>query len=231
MKRTLPCLLLTLFAGACASGPRPVYERGWIGGELLPVVDADDWRAPHSPDAAWSPVSGLPQGVIADGAVLVTGLADDAPLARAGVRPGDLVVACDGVAVTDPLAFREHVEALTPGGVARLRVWQGGAVREVDVVVGRERFERIGTLGLGIGFPFWSPTFDIWPFDDGIDVLGIVVLKSDCRRHESAGPRGDYLRAVHGDDTPVTPLQETFTFRVLPITVARGVRVLGECAD
>jgi S1-C subfamily serine protease len=73
----------------------------------------------------------------AAGGVLVEALVDDGPAAEAGLRPGDLITAVDGVAVTTPAALRARITARRPGDVVTL-AWTdaGGVARTARVTLG-----------------------------------------------------------------------------------------------
>ncbi len=233
MRLCLPVLVLAaaLSLGACASGPRPVLERGWVGGDLLAVRDGNHWLGPWSPDVAYEPVVAMPADAAATTGLLVREAHRDTPLGRAGIVPGDLLLAADGAAVGDALEFRESMDERAVGSVLPLRVWRSGAVRDVDVVVGRERYQREGRLAIGLGFPFWTAVLDIWPFDDGIDVLGIVTMKVLPARRDAVNVRGEYIGTVKPDAERILPPQEQTVFRVFPITVGKSTLVLEQTAD
>jgi len=95
--------------------------RGWIGVELQELTPAL---------AESFGLEGRSGAVIAS--VLPGGPAD-----RAGVRPGDVLLAIDGRAVSGPPAVLNLVAGLAPGASATLRLWRKGAMREVAVTVGR----------------------------------------------------------------------------------------------
>ena len=224
-------LLAAALTTACASGPRPVHERGWVGGDLLAVVDGNDWLGPWHPGVAYEPVVGMPQGVAGRRALLVREAHADTPLGRAGLLPGDLLLEIVGEEVGSALELHERVEDIAPGVVVTARVWSAGEVRDVPVTVGRERYERVGSLAIGIGFPFWSPVLDVWPFDDGIDILGLLVLKHDPVRRQAVDVRGAYLARVAPDAPRILPPQEQTVFRVFPVTIGRAVHVVEQSAD
>ncbi|MDJ0976179.1 MAG: PDZ domain-containing protein [Planctomycetota bacterium] len=169
-------------------------------------------------------VTGMPQDVDAQRALLLTHVPPSSPLAQAGLQASDLVLAVDGTPVADTTRFRERIEARTPGETTTLDVWRDGRRMRVPVVVGRETYERIATFGLVVPIPT-NLRLDLWPFDDGIDVLGLVTARRDARRHDLEVPERTYLRtAVPGQEALATR-QEMVDVRVFPIAVGTGVRV------
>lgn len=69
-----------------------------------------------------------------DGA-LVGMVPPDGPGAKAGIRPGDVILALNGEAVTDSRTLPPKVAALKPGSEARLTLWREGQSIEVKVTV------------------------------------------------------------------------------------------------
>ncbi len=95
--------------------------RGWIGVELQPVT----------PALAESFKLGTLEGVIING-VLSGGPAD-----KAGVKPGDVLVAIDGKPVVDPRSVLNLVTGIVPGSAARMKFKRKGQDIELAVSVGR----------------------------------------------------------------------------------------------
>src|SRR5687768_7534820 len=105
----LAVCLATLGTTAC-SGPR-CRQRGWVGGDFERVHACGGWLEPEPPACTTKKVIGMPARVSARSGLLLLRASPTSPLARAGLREGDLVVAVDGRPVEDPLAFRRGVEA------------------------------------------------------------------------------------------------------------------------
>lgn len=66
---------------------------------------------------------------------LVTEVADRSPAARAGVRPGDVIVRFDGSAVENPAKLSKAVAMTTPGHRGRLVVWRDSRYLELPIEV------------------------------------------------------------------------------------------------
>ncbi len=228
----LAATLLTLTACASAAD-KPRHTRGWIGGQMS-IATNDVWTALSADGGAGhGAIYGLPEGLF-DGqsegqlegtALLVETAHPMTPLGVAGIAPGDLILSMDGAETTDPLELREAIEGTDPGSVATLRIWRDGETYEMPVTVGTETYFRQGTLRFGIGLPLGGATLDLWPFDDGIDILSVVRAKWGETRHELHTVRGDYVRKVHGDDvSPLAP-QETIDIFIGVLGVGSVVRV------
>lgn len=223
MHRLLGSLcVLTLLAG-CAS--KPCHERGWIGGTTKPVQRSAFLRC--APNYTAADVLGMPADVPEQAGLLVTDVPSGSPLARAGLSEGDLILGVDGVSVAEPVAFRECVESRVPGDTTTLDVWRGGQRLRVPVVVGRERYQRSGTVAFYL-LAWPSSELDLWPLDDGINVLGLVTAKRSCVRHDLETTERAYLRAAVPCEPPLARHQESVRVAVLPLMVGTHVEVLSQ---
>lgn len=198
MRVTPAWIALALALAGCASG-RTQHERGWLGGRFADV-DAAGILRPVPSLAADGSVVGVPQDVAQDGAALLIGAWPGTPAAAAGLAAGDLVVAVDGAPVTSSAALRAAFAAKAPGSTATVSFRRGAAAQTAEVAVGRETWERVGTIRLGLGL---SSSFDLWPFDDGIDLLGLVRFRTGGAPPDLAGPEAAYLR----DAFPGAPVE------------------------
>ncbi|MEW5888241.1 MAG: Do family serine endopeptidase [Pseudomonadota bacterium] len=103
--------------------------RGWIGVEVQEITAelAQSFDLPATQGA------------------LIAGVMRASPADKAGIRPGDILVAVNGQPVADPQTMLESIAALTPGQQAKFRLWRAGKDYEVDVTIGRRpRIERNG---------------------------------------------------------------------------------------
>ena len=94
-------------------------RRGWIGVEQreLSVELAESLNLPVKAGA------------------LITGVLQDGPASRGGLKPGDVVVRVNGKAVTGTSDLLQSVAALAPDETALLGVQRGGQALEVKVKV------------------------------------------------------------------------------------------------
>jgi hypothetical protein len=215
MKPAVLLCLVPMTLAACASDPRPTHERGWIGGRLTDVSRG----IAVSGDA----IHAMPGSMPNDAGALVAECPPDTPLAAAGLAPADLVLAVDGGEIDGGLDLRRRTESMAPGSHAHLTYWRAGEVKTADVVVGRETYEEIGKVTVGLAL---DGRCDLWPFDDGIDVFGLVRWDWDERRGQLDSAEAAYCRAVDpARETPVGDQESTEVF-VVPFGLARGKRVL-----
>ena len=69
--------------------------------------------------------------------VLIRGVQQDGPAARAGLLPRDVVVEIAGKPTNDVPQLLARIAELTPGSTAKVKMWRDGKPAEVDVTVGR----------------------------------------------------------------------------------------------
>jgi S1-C subfamily serine protease len=102
--------------------------RGWIGVEPNEL----------SPELAQT------FGVKADRGVLITGVLQGGPAARAGLRPGDVILQIDGKPVANVSELLTTVAALKPGTPSTFTLQRGDATLELKVVPAvRPRIPRV----------------------------------------------------------------------------------------
>jgi len=95
--------------------------RGWIG------VEAQEITAELAQSFKLASIEGA----------LIAGVIRGSPADRAGMRPGDILVAVDGKRVKDPSGMLNLVTALAPGKSAKLKVLREQKELDVTVDVGR----------------------------------------------------------------------------------------------
>ncbi len=95
--------------------------RGWIGVEAEEVTPelADSFRLGTT------------------GGVLLRGILRGGPADRAGLKPGDFLLAIEGSPVKDPTSMLNLVAALAPGKTAKMRLRRDSKDIEVEIVVGK----------------------------------------------------------------------------------------------
>jgi Do/DeqQ family serine protease len=91
--------------------------RGWIGVEMQEITPelADSFR------------------LNANSGALVSGILRGSPADRAGMRPGDALVAINGKEIPDAQAMLEMIATLSPGQTAKLRIRRDG--RDIELAV------------------------------------------------------------------------------------------------
>ena len=112
----VPSLVAARIAAELRSKGR--VERGWLGVSVADLV---------TPDAAKRHVPG----------VAIAAVDRAGPAAKAGIKPGDVVVALNGQAVDTSRELIRSVAAVAPGGNVIMLVRRQGREFELPVTVGR----------------------------------------------------------------------------------------------
>jgi serine protease Do len=94
-----------------------------------------------------------------DGA-LVSSVEPGSPAAKAGLKPGDVILALNGQEISGSADLPPRVAALSPGSTAKLEIWRDHGKREVDVRVAESKEDAVasaqqprdnqGRLGLAV---------------------------------------------------------------------------------
>ena len=95
--------------------------RGWIGVEVQAITAelADSF------------------GMVSSEGTLISGVMRGSPAERAGVKPGDVLLAVEGRKVNDPQAMLEAIAALAPGRKAGFELRRGKEKLDLKVEIGR----------------------------------------------------------------------------------------------
>ncbi|MBN8283111.1 Do family serine endopeptidase [Zoogloea sp.] len=95
--------------------------RGWIGVEVQAITAelAESF------------------GMVSSEGTLIAGVMRGSPAERAGVRPGDVLLAVEGRKVNDPQAMLEAIAALAPGRKAGFELRRGKEKLDLKVEIGR----------------------------------------------------------------------------------------------
>jgi serine protease Do len=80
---------------------------------------------------------------------IVARVEEGSPAARAGLKPGDVVLAVNGKPVKDARDLSRTVAFLDPGATATLQIWREGAARDLAVTVGRLSGDRTASADVG----------------------------------------------------------------------------------
>jgi len=174
-------------------------------------------------DQALAESFGLPKPTGA----LVSSVESGGPAAKAGVRPGDVILALDGKEVSEAGDLPPRVADLAPGSKAKLEVWRDHARRDLEVRIGEakdattaaahERGADHGRLGLRV-----RPLSPEERRQAGVP--GGVLVEGTEGAAARAGIRpGDVVLALNG--TPVTGVDQ---LRGLVAKAGKHVAVLLE---
>lgn len=95
--------------------------RGWIGVEVQEITPelAESFKMPNS-----------------DGA-LIAGIVRGAPADRAGIKPGDILLAVEDKPIKDAQIMLEVIAALDPGKTTRFKLRREGKEVELPVIIGK----------------------------------------------------------------------------------------------
>lgn len=197
-----------------------VVRRPWFGGRLQ-VVSADIAAA-----------LGLDRPT---GAVIVS-VVEDGPAAQGGLRRGDVVLAVDGVAVTDPDSFGYRFATRPLGGITSLSVQRGGQrivlpvklqtapevpARDATRLAGRSPLT--GALAVNLS-PAVAEELSI---DTGVSGVALAEVPADSTAGQAGLRLGDVIVAVNGQKiTAPADLEKLVRTRqrYWEITITRGGR-------
>lgn len=104
-----------------------IVKRGWLG---VSIQDVDENAAK---------ALGLEN---ARGALIASVTPDD-PADKAGIKPGDVIVAVDGVSISDAGDLTRKIGDLLPGVKITVSVWREGRVIKVPLVLAQRNPERV----------------------------------------------------------------------------------------
>lgn len=68
--------------------------------------------------------------------IIVAGIQRSGPAARAGLRPGDIILSINGEPATDSKTAMSQIARVTPGGKLRMKILRSGKQVEVETIVG-----------------------------------------------------------------------------------------------
>ncbi|SCM75334.1 Trypsin-like serine protease [uncultured Pleomorphomonas sp.] len=193
----IPSNMVKVFVDSARRGGSAV-ELPWIGAELQPVTS----------DIAESLGLDRPSGV------LITSILRNSPAEEAGLDAGDLVVAVDGVEVSDPRVFNYRLATKGVGNVAKLTVNRAGKLIEVPVklTTAPETTPR-QTLTIDARSPFQGATVaNVSPAvaaEIGLTYRGqtgvvITAVASGSPADRIGLQRGDIVLSVNGNDITTT---------------------------
>src|SRR3954469_10918238 len=82
---------------------------------------------------------------------LVGSVDKSGPAAKAGVQPGDVILAMNGKPIESSSELPPRVADLKPGSKASLELWRNGAKKQVELTVGELKPEKIASSNAGDG--------------------------------------------------------------------------------
>ncbi len=76
---------------------------------------------------------------------LVSSVEKESPAAKAGLEPGDVILAINGKDIAASGELPAIVSGMAPGESAKLQVWRNGSARQIDVKVGQFSDEKVAS--------------------------------------------------------------------------------------
>ncbi len=141
---------------------------------------------------------GLPKP---DGA-LISAVDPAGPAGQAGLQPGDVILAINGVLVTDSTTLPSQVAGIKPGTKAALQIWRDKAKKNVTVTIGviadaqpvAMQDELVQQGRLGVVVRLWAP-----PERNGRGLTkGLFVQQASGPAANAGIQPGDVILAVNG---------------------------------
>ena len=109
---------------------------------------------------------------------LVSSVDDAGPAAKAGLKPGDVILKVNGKAISSYNELAPYVADLQPGSQARLEVWRKGKTQEFTLTVGEMKTTKTAVIRSGNGAQ---------------GKLGLAVRPLNPDEQKEAGVRGGLL--------------------------------------
>ena len=162
--------------------------RGWLGVSIQPLT----------PELARSFGAKDVKGV------LISDIVPDSPAARAGLKPGDILLEFEGKRLEGPGDLQRAVGLFAPGQSARLKVWREQGESAVEVKIGeapeeRELQQRQGRARSLLGLEVRPITPEIARQLNLRSSEGVVVTRVEegSAAAEAGVQRGDVIREVN----------------------------------
>ena len=147
MKAHWAVALLVGVFGLRASGgaPKPVHQRGWLGGEYKLAKRPAMFQSRDT-------VGAFPESLREQqrAGILVTALETNTPAALGGLQAGDLILKVNDQSVEKLVTFFRSINTAHPGHVLKLSVYRGDEFVDCPVTLGRETYQKEGAVSVGL---------------------------------------------------------------------------------
>ncbi|SAK52778.1 protease Do [Caballeronia catudaia] len=148
---------------------------------------------------------------------LVSSIEPGGPAAKAGLQPGDVITALNGVAVTDSTSLPSQVAGLSPGTSAKVTVWRDKSAKDLSVTIGALKDAKTASAKASAGGDDEASAQDarlgvavrpLTPEEKQNDSLsrGLLVQQAGGAAANAGIQPGDVILAVNGQ--PVTSVQQ-----------------------
>ena len=144
--------------------------------------------------------------------VIVSQVQNGSAAERAGMQRGDVILALNGNAVTEPNTFRNDIAGTPPGRTITLRIWRGGNEQELRATLGEfipvespaqvpqedspEPRSNTGSLGLAVQ-PLTPALTQQLGLKDGTQGLVVVAIDQSGPAADAGIRRGDVIEQVN----------------------------------
>ena len=164
--------------------------RGWLGVSIQPL-SAELAKSFGAKDAK---------------GVLISDVMTDSPAAKAGIKPGDIVLEFDGKKVDAPADLQRAVGLASPGHDAKVKIWREQGEKTVEMKVGEAPEEREAQMRQGGGRGRTMLGLEVRPITPEVarqlnlpSTEGVVVARvEDGTSAAEAGiQRGDVIREIN----------------------------------
>jgi serine protease Do len=165
--------------------------RGWLGVSIQPLT----------PELARSFGAKDPKGV------LINEIVPDSPAAKAGLKPGDILLEFDGRPMEGPGDLQRAVGLTSPDRTAKVKVWRDQSEKTLEVKVGQAPDERQaqqqrpgGRARSALGLDVRPVTPDIARQLNLRSTDGVVVVRVEegSAASEAGVQRGDVIKQLNG---------------------------------
>jgi hypothetical protein len=188
------CFVVLLLTCAGCASKKVVHERGWVGGEFM-VAKPPHWA---TADGAGSTIYAFPKELVGSrkGAIFVSGVYSNTPLAIAGVQAGDLILTMDAEPIESIPEFHRVIEGARPGTTIPMTVFRNGARQDHLIRIGRETYENWKTFTVGVGL---STTLELDLLPDPDFSLVALGYRQDRERTDLHSPRNEFVREIRSE--------------------------------
>ena len=163
--------------------------RGWLGVSIQPLT-AELARSFNAKDTK---------------GVLISDVMPDSPAAKAGLKPGDILVEFEGKKMEAPSDLQRAVGMAQPGQDTKMKIWRDQADRTIEIKIGEAPDEREAQQRPSRATPS-ALGLDVRPITPEIakqlnlkSTEGVVVARVDegSTAAESGVQRGDVIREIN----------------------------------
>ena len=166
-------------------------KRGFIGAQLGDV-SYEDLRKENIPDS------------VADG-VVIEGVYEDAPAAKAGLKKGDIVTRANGRDINSVSALRNTVAMVRPGSELNLDIYRDGRPMQISVTVEESTDDKLAAMSgevlvkdLGVKVQTLTPSLQR-KLDAEVDRGAVVVGVNNRSKAAQLGMQpGDIITELNG---------------------------------